>query len=211
LIEILVVIAIVSILAAILFPVLGRARENARRSACQSNLKQLALASLQYAADYDNYTLGYTAGIDRKMALYPYTKSGASNSDTSRNQVWTCPSAHNESGEASYGFNTKMNRVHLAAIADPVNTVQAADAGINDFGGIVSATHLMAPTVAPSPANGRPNPRHFDGVNVAWMDGHVKWRKLELPFFPRTAAQGLGNGITDPNDPNYRDQLWDLY
>ena len=39
LIELLVVIAIIAILAAILFPVFARARENARRSSCQSNLK----------------------------------------------------------------------------------------------------------------------------------------------------------------------------
>src|SRR5438093_9492423 len=53
LIELLVVIAIIAILAAILFPVFGRARENARRSSCQSNLKQLSLGMLQYTQDYD--------------------------------------------------------------------------------------------------------------------------------------------------------------
>jgi prepilin-type N-terminal cleavage/methylation domain-containing protein len=53
LIELLVVIAIIAILAAILFPVFARARENARRASCQSNLKQMALASAQYTQDYD--------------------------------------------------------------------------------------------------------------------------------------------------------------
>ena len=53
LIEILVVIAIIAILAAILFPVFARARENARRSSCQSNLKQIGLAFAQYTQDYD--------------------------------------------------------------------------------------------------------------------------------------------------------------
>ena len=52
LIELLVVIAIIAILAAILFPVFGRARENARRSSCQSKLKQLGLSLNQYTQDY---------------------------------------------------------------------------------------------------------------------------------------------------------------
>ena len=53
LIELLVVIAIIAILAAILFPVFARARENARRSSCQSNLKQINLGMIQYRQDYD--------------------------------------------------------------------------------------------------------------------------------------------------------------
>ncbi|RYX84465.1 DUF1559 domain-containing protein [bacterium] len=53
LIELLVVIAIIAILAAILFPVFARARENARKSSCLSNLKQLGLAFAQYTQDYD--------------------------------------------------------------------------------------------------------------------------------------------------------------
>lgn len=53
LIELLVVIAIIALLAAILFPVFARARENARRSTCQSNLRQIGLAFAQYTQDYD--------------------------------------------------------------------------------------------------------------------------------------------------------------
>jgi prepilin-type N-terminal cleavage/methylation domain-containing protein/prepilin-type processing-associated H-X9-DG protein len=53
LIELLVVIAIISILAAILFPVFARARENARRTSCLSNQKQIGLGFLQYFQDYD--------------------------------------------------------------------------------------------------------------------------------------------------------------
>jgi prepilin-type N-terminal cleavage/methylation domain-containing protein/prepilin-type processing-associated H-X9-DG protein len=53
LIELLVVIAIIAILAAILFPVFARAREKARQTSCLSNAKQLGLAFMMYASDYD--------------------------------------------------------------------------------------------------------------------------------------------------------------
>lgn len=53
LIELLVVIAIIAILAAILFPVFARAREAARKSTCQNNLKECAIALQLYWNDYD--------------------------------------------------------------------------------------------------------------------------------------------------------------
>jgi len=53
LIELLVVIAIIAILAAILFPVFAQAREEARKTSCLSNTKQLALGCIMYVQDYD--------------------------------------------------------------------------------------------------------------------------------------------------------------
>ena len=54
LIELLVVVAIVAILVAFLFPVFSRVRERARRTQCLSNLRQLSLATFQYAQDSDD-------------------------------------------------------------------------------------------------------------------------------------------------------------
>ena len=76
LIELLVVIAIIAILAAILFPVFARARENARRSSCQSNLKQIGLGMLQYSQDYDEKFMMEDDGVHSyKQTVQPYLKS----------------------------------------------------------------------------------------------------------------------------------------
>jgi prepilin-type N-terminal cleavage/methylation domain-containing protein/prepilin-type processing-associated H-X9-DG protein len=104
LIELLIVIAIISIIAAILFPVFAQAREKARQITCVSNEKQLSLAVLMYAQDADEYLP--PAAIDNPSnpngppvlwpdQLLPYVKNV---------QVRFCPS---DSGETvnSYGLN----------------------------------------------------------------------------------------------------------
>lgn len=84
LVELLVVIAIIALLTAILFPAFARARENARRASCQSNLKQIGLGMIQYVQDYDGYQPATeVGGVSWPVLLIPYTKSG---------QIFYCPS-----------------------------------------------------------------------------------------------------------------------
>lgn len=119
LIELLVVIAIIAILAAILFPVFARARENARRSGCQSNLKQIGLGMMQYLQDYDtrypaswNYATSWSGAGAQEItwgeAIQPYLKS---------HQIFDCPSITkrqvnpiNTRGRySSYFYNSNFN------------------------------------------------------------------------------------------------------
>src|SRR5690242_4532998 len=83
LIELLIVIAVIAILAALLFPVLSRGREGGRRTACISNVRQLTLAMLQYAQDYDENLPGAGDGPAAVglpggwvyVSIYPANKS----------------------------------------------------------------------------------------------------------------------------------------
>jgi len=91
LIELLVVIAIIAILAAILFPVFAQAREAARTASSLSNKKQLALAHLMYAQDYDE-TLCPTAitngGEYWPLLVMPYIKNKGIYGDPSTSNQW---------------------------------------------------------------------------------------------------------------------------
>lgn len=104
LIELLVVIAIIAILAAILFPVFQKVRENARRTACLSNLKQLGLGVTQYYQDADekgpNGADPYGRCSGWAWQVYPYVKSI---------NVFKCPDDSGVSARASsYGMNGNL-------------------------------------------------------------------------------------------------------
>jgi len=96
LIELLVVVAIIGILAAILFPVFARAREQARKSACMSNLKQIGLGVMMYVQDYDEtYPIAYLS-VPSSDSISGYTTSYWFNTlqpYTKNRQVWFCPTA----------------------------------------------------------------------------------------------------------------------
>src|SRR5579862_4842507 len=118
LIELLVVIAIIAILAAILFPVFAQARAKARQAVCQSNMKQIGIAYLMYAEDYDEIGApmwsknclgsdgsqipgcapgvftGVTWGAYWPDLIYPYVKAGKSRNAQGQKgdrAVFSCP------------------------------------------------------------------------------------------------------------------------
>lgn len=146
LIELLVVLAIISILTAILFPVFARARENARRASCLSNLQQIGLAFLQYTQDYDErYPLSsYQATASDKniswtVTAQPYMKSvRLFRCPSDEGLRWTTP-ASPANGNNYYTTSYIMNAWIagsskygcLAAINSPSKFIILVDANTN--------------------------------------------------------------------------------
>ena len=186
LVELLVVIAILAILATILFPVFARARENARRSGCQSNLKQMGVGILQYTQDYDEkFPMGVTfngfPGQTVNDLIQPYVKN---------EQIFVCPSdpapygmswsylGSGYSKRSSYGFNDRVITVPaLSPPPLPPNPPKAL-AEVNE----VSKTTLMYDaynTKVGSIGQTYSALRHFEGGNALYCDGHVKFHHVK--------------------------------
>ena len=184
LIELLVVIAIIAILAAVLFPVFSRARLRAQQASCLSNLKQIQLALLMYASDYDctgpvEVKVG-TARIQWPSQLLVYNSSL---------QLYLCPSdpapfamtvPPNTVPWLSYGRNDRydLNGTGLRqdTLAYPSEMFSVMDALKQD----VSYKKPLALTLPIITPNGLADScRHSRGVNVAYEDGHAKWLALD--------------------------------
>ncbi len=101
LIELLVVVAVIAILAGLLLPVLGRAKNSARNTVCLNNLHQLAVASVAYSLDQGGHLPGFDTWLFTKQGdltsgrLYPYLNSKA---------VYLCPSDNPAKSGSENGF-----------------------------------------------------------------------------------------------------------
>jgi len=203
LIELLVVIAIIAILAAILFPVFARAREQARKTSCLSNLKQIGLACHMYAQDYDELFPVDDHICNPHLRLLnqimPYVKNY---------QIFYCPSApkmgmaylldnaaNRAAGNISYYY---FSFDHLPSTAPPAGPpdylgwvdrffwAQATGHGdttrimseMSDPGRWLASDWYCKPVV--KKIGHGVHGGNYASLNVAYVDGHVK-------YFPRQA------------------------
>lgn len=224
LIELLVVIAIIAILAAILFPVFSRARENARRTSCLNNMKQLGLGLMQYTQDYDeklpkfvaqapggnsiNHFMANLPYMNWQQVIYPYTKSY---------QINYCPSATPAAApwgpDVNYynATNYRGNGVvierglSLAAIDEVATVIVAQERD--------EITHYAQLFPDDQNDNGiyrywllGDNNLHFGGSNLMYADGHAKWKLISnicvREFGLNEPAAGAENSCGIQKNPN---------
>jgi prepilin-type N-terminal cleavage/methylation domain-containing protein/prepilin-type processing-associated H-X9-DG protein len=172
LVELLIVIAIISILAGILMPVLAQARRSAQQRACASNMRQLGLALRMYVDDYDgSYPIGaYLEGESQYM--WNVTWHNELMGYLNEPRLLYCPLVSARSSyRTSYGCNSWISRwngaVVEAELEETARTVYAAEKQDPDW-----------PAYPPSLKGLRHYrplmPRHNGALTVLYCDGHVK-------------------------------------
>ena len=217
LIELLVVIAIIAILASILFPVFAQAREKARQANCLSNQKQLSLALLLYAQDYDEQFALIRGTQSWVYQAQPYLKSYAvlrCPSDLSTNWASDPASYSTAFRVTSYSLNgylapatpTTSNPspapnpyASLVAIDKPASVILMAESSTNFRENYFHAQlwpsrHWIAQTNLPDDLTTN---RHSEGFTVGFLDGHANWVRWNQVWW-QDATRGVEVGNFDP-------------
>lgn len=137
----------IGVTTAMLYPVFFRARERARDARCLSNIRQLGMALMMYASDFDEVLPPAGRWSD---GIVPYLKN--------RN-IFVCPNVPNL--PCGYAFNRAMASRRLAIVGEPHRTVLLfeSDLGWNGSGGPEALTGA---------------PRHDGQDTFAFADGHAK-------------------------------------
>ncbi len=215
LIELLVVIAIIALLAAILFPVFARARENARKSSCGNNMKQIGLGIAQYTQDYDEMmpirraSDGAQPGGGWPVVMQPYIKNV---------QLFKCPSDTSTPAAGRSTNSYAMHHDHInggVSIADFTATAQTIVVteirgasldftntaiavydndslilGTSGWGALTRMGNAFNSAGSETDPNNRYSAlrtAHLDGANYLAADGHVKFTRPSQICAGRTA------------------------
>lgn len=215
LVELLIVIAIIAILASMLLPALSKAREKAKKSGCQNNLKQFASGNMLYANDFGgwgpkvaaNYGNTYfavsvngylfpktttTLGLVAKNLICPSSDPRVADPKVSAYYVGGIRSGlvystyflsfgHGELAAGWYGWNSTTSTVNTTSRSQCPNLTMLGRTINNHFIEPPSKQPMGGDVASPSGmvlfyGNGSNNRMsHPDGVNNAFMDGHVAW------------------------------------
>jgi prepilin-type N-terminal cleavage/methylation domain-containing protein/prepilin-type processing-associated H-X9-DG protein len=209
LIEILVVIAIIALLSALLFPALSRAREGGRTKVCLSNMKQLGLAFQQYvqdngrrypgAGEYQKWGSGghWVAGTNdtdagsagklADLATFKWTGKTADVEDgaifpyAKSAQIYICPSnADGRNKRLSYSMNCAIAGMHDVRMSQPSEIIVLVDEDkAND--GFWYAVNSANSTDALTRV-------HNNGGNLLFADGHAKFYSYDV--YPLDSEHG---------------------
>ncbi len=166
LVELLVVVAVIIILTAILFPVFAQVHEKGRASACLSNYHQIGLAIQLYAQDDDGITPpngGSFSGIIADCAPYS-SNTGA---------IFICPDDYDRTVERRAGSYRMPSDYQGLSIycdwPDPYNNGKPANTALTTLAYEAEQDYSVAPIV--------PTYRHSGGTQFLLFDGHTKWMK----------------------------------
>jgi prepilin-type processing-associated H-X9-DG protein len=213
----LVVIAIIAILSAILFPVFVRARERADTTVCLSRMKQLGLAFMMYGQDHDQ-VLPQT--YQWKSRLQSYIKQFEINRCPSRPYLYE-PTDYWFYGQ---GYNigsldgsiVGCNEQPLGRIKSPSRKILVAEWDRCNAGPPLNAAGDLAPSglvMGGSTSYWAVCRTHHGGSNVLFCDGHAKWMRPE-EYHSTMPGVSWPDGVpeTDPTEveiaPQWR-EYWD--
>ncbi len=158
--------ACVLIIAAIVYPVFQRVPQGRHHGSCQSNMKQLGLAYVQYCQDYDEkFAPGVNAaGNGWAGKLYPYVKAVG---------CYHCPNDPATGSHISYVQNHNITGQSVNALAAPAVTVQLYETTTLNCDPSTSET-VSATGLSPPQTSDRHDANTF-GLNFLLTDGHVKY------------------------------------